>query len=89
MNLVTSGNTIRPWLRGDIPILGRTPEASHQHDGRGSCAATVQIHFAATADVDQAGEIPAIRGRGGWRVQRGDEKNKKQEDARAEGHAAI
>jgi hypothetical protein len=79
----------RPWVRGDIPILGGTPEASHQHDGRGSRAATVQIHFAATADVDQAGEILAIGSTGGWRVQRGDERNKNQEDARAEGHAAI
>ena len=80
------GKHPRPWLPGNIPILGGPSEAGHQHDGRGSGAATLQIHLATAADVDQAGEISAWRGMRGRRGQRGEERNKKQGDASAKGH---
>jgi hypothetical protein len=80
------GKHPRPRLPGNIPILGGPSEAGHQHDGRGSGAATLQIHLATAADVDQAGEISALRGMRGRRGQRGDGSNKKQGDASAKGH---
>src|SRR5262245_35101338 len=51
-----------PWalLFSDIPILGGPSQAGHQHDGRGSYSATLQIHLATAADVDQAGEISTL-----------------------------
>jgi len=47
------------------------------------------MHFAAAADVDRAGEISAFHSTGDHRLQRGDEGNKKQEDASAEEHDAT
>ena len=51
------GKHRRRGFLGDAPILGGSLEASHQHDGRGPCAATLQIHLAAAPDVDQPGRV--------------------------------
>ena len=71
------GKHPRPWPLSDSPILGGPSQAGHQHDGRGPDAATLQIHLATSARVDQSGEISALPGMRGRRVQRRDDSNNK------------
>jgi hypothetical protein len=79
------------WCRFicNAPILGRSPEATYQHDGRRPCAAALQIHLATATDVDQSREVRASRTISAHHVERGKKRNKEQGDASGESHGAV
>src|ERR1700756_941126 len=78
----------RCGLIGKVPIIGRSPEATYQHYGGRPCAATLQVHLAAAANVDQSGKVSAYRSME-CRIWRCDKRNKKQEDTSIAEHSAI
>jgi hypothetical protein len=59
------GKHRRRGFLGDAPILGGSLEASHHHYNRGPRAATLGIHLAAAADIDEAGRVSAWCGLSG------------------------